>query len=128
MHRNHRLRNRSRQESWPVSLHLAHTKRISARMAAQPCSKSGLAETLARLAMNATAVSKRVQTDHVIAYCVINSVQTGLHALSLQYTSLYTCRPVQCRASPEMHQKEIKSMIAAEACNSWRGTRRLQNH
>ena len=69
-----RLRNRPRLESWPVSLHLAHTKRVSlsVRVAARPSSESGPAGTLARLAimMSATAVSKRVQTDHVIAYVV----------------------------------------------------------
>ncbi len=68
-----RLRNRPRLESWPVSLHLAHTKRVSVRVAARPCSESGQAGTLALLAMSATAVSKRVQTDHVIAYPVYTS-------------------------------------------------------
>ena len=38
------------------------------------------AGTLARLAMIATAISKRVKTDHVIAY-VTNLEQYGLHAL-----------------------------------------------
>jgi hypothetical protein len=58
------LRNRHRLESWPVSLPLAHTKHVSVRVAARPCSESGPAGTLARLAMSAIAESKRVQTDH----------------------------------------------------------------
>ncbi len=67
-----RLRNRPQLESWPVSLHVAHTKRVSlsVRVAAWLSSESGPAGTLAQLAMSATAVSKRVQTDHVIAYPV----------------------------------------------------------
>jgi hypothetical protein len=46
------------------------THEVSVRVAARPCSESGPAGTLARLAMSATAVSKRVQTDHAIAYPV----------------------------------------------------------
>ncbi len=50
--------------SWPVSLHLAHTKRVS--VTGNTC--AGLPPgTLARLAMIAKAVSKSVERDHVIA-------------------------------------------------------------
>jgi ABC-type uncharacterized transport system permease subunit len=65
--------------------------------------------------MIAAATSKSVQTDHVIAYLAINLVQTGLHALTLDYTGLYTYRPLPSWASPRMHQKEINTTIAAEA-------------
>ena len=76
-----RLRNRPRLESWPVSVtvHLAHTKRV-ARHPASPGAAGPAAGTLARLAMIATAISKSVETDHVIVY-VTNLQQYGLHAL-----------------------------------------------
>ncbi len=70
--------NRPLLESWSVSLHLpvAHTKRVSVAAPDWPCSGTAAwAGTLARLAMNATAVSKSVQTDHVIAYCATNLVR-----------------------------------------------------
>ena len=60
-----RLRNRPRLDSWPVSLHLAHTKRVT--RLPSPCTGPATG-TLARLAMIATVVSKSVETDHVIAY------------------------------------------------------------
>ncbi len=112
-----RMTDRPWLERWPVSLHLAHTKRVSA--AALPCSGqpacSGIG-TLALLAMTATAVSKSVQTDHVnvIAHCATNLVQSSLHVLSLHYSGLYLYSPVQSRASQEMHQNENRIIIAAE--------------
>ena len=87
-----RLRNRPRLESWPVSLHLAHTKRVSVAALPGPCSgQAARAGTLARLVMNATAVSKSVQADHIIAYCAINLVQSGLHTLSLCFVQVQPC-------------------------------------
>jgi hypothetical protein len=78
---------------WPVSLHLAHTKRVSVTAPDRPCSSTAArVGTLARLAMNATGVSKSVQTDHIIAYSATNLV--------------LTC------AVPWLHQKEIKSIEA----------------
>ena len=73
-----RLRNRPRLDSWPVSVHLAHTKRVDRHLI--PGAAGPAAGTLARLAMIASAISKRVKTDHVIAY-VTNLEQYGLHAL-----------------------------------------------
>ena len=73
-----RLRNMPLLDSWPVSVHLAHTKRVAQHL--RPGSAGPAAGTLARLAMIATAISKRVETDHVILY-VTNLEQYGLHAL-----------------------------------------------
>ena len=75
-----RLRNRPRLDSRPVSVHLAQTKRVTRHPS--PGAAGPAAGTLARLAMIATAISKRVETDHVIAYIyVTNLEQYGLHAL-----------------------------------------------
>ncbi len=66
---------------WPVSLHLAYTKRVSVTAQDLPCSGTAArACTLARLAMNATAVSKSVQTDQVIAYRVTYLVRSLLRS------------------------------------------------
>ena len=75
-----RLRNRPllARDSWPVSVHLAHTKRVARHPS--PGAAGPVGGTLARLAMIATAISKSVETDHVIAY-VTNLEQYGLHAL-----------------------------------------------
>ena len=73
-----RLRNRPRLDSWPVSVHLAHTKRVARHPS--PGAAGPVGGTLARLAMIATAISKSVEMDHVIAY-VTNLEQYGLHAL-----------------------------------------------
>ena len=78
-----RLRNRPRLDSWPVSVHLEHTKRVArhsipARGAAGPA-----AGTLTRLAMIATAISKSGEADHVIAYRATDFGQHGLHELTL---------------------------------------------
>jgi hypothetical protein len=43
--------------------------------------------------MNTTAVSKSVQTDHVIAYCATNLVQTWLHQLEKEIKSTITAEP-----------------------------------
>ncbi len=58
------LRNRPWLEILPVSLHLAHTKRVKSHWEYLHRPVPG---TLARLAMIATAVSKSVKRDHVIA-------------------------------------------------------------
>ena len=73
-----RLRNRPQLDSWPVSVHLAHTKLVARHPS--PGAAGPVGGTLARLAMIATAISKSVETDHVIAY-VTNLEQYGLHAL-----------------------------------------------
>ena len=78
-----RLRNRPRlaRDSWPVSVHLAHTKQVARHPS--PGAAGPVGGTLARLAMISTAISKSVETDHVsdvIAY-VTNLEQYGLHAL-----------------------------------------------
>ena len=76
-----RLRNRPQLDSWPVSVHLAHTKRVARHPS--PGAAGLVGGTLARLAMIATAISKSVETDHVsdvIAY-VTNLEQYGLHVL-----------------------------------------------
>jgi hypothetical protein len=61
-----RLRNRPRLESWPVSVHLAHTKRVNRHPS--PDAAGPAPGTLTRLAMITTATSKSVETDQVIAY------------------------------------------------------------
>ena len=60
-----RLRNRHRLDSWPVSVHLAHTKRVAGHPS--PGAAGQAAGTLTQLAMIATAISKslRVETDHI---------------------------------------------------------------
>ena len=60
------LRNRPLLDSWPVSVHLAHTKRVALHPSSGAAGPVG--GTLARLAMIATVISKSVETDHVIAY------------------------------------------------------------
>ena len=90
-----RLRNRPQQDSWQVSVHWAHTKRVARHPS--PGAAGPVGGTLARL-------SKSVETDHVIAY-VTNLEQYGLHALTLNYTGLYT----YSRAG--VHQKEIKTFL-----------------
>ena len=55
--------NRHRLDSWPVSVHLAHTKRVAGHQS--PGAAGPAAGTLTRLAMIATAISKRVETDHM---------------------------------------------------------------
>ncbi len=87
---------------WQVSLHLARTKRVSVAAPDLSCSGTAASAALAQLAMNATAVSKSVQSDQVIAYCATNLV-----------VSWY--KPAPSRASPWLRQKEIKSIIASEA-------------
>ena len=72
-----RLRNRPRLDRWPVSVHLAHTKRVARHPS--PGAAGPAVGTLTRLAMIA-AISKSVETDHVIAY-VTNLEQYCLHAL-----------------------------------------------
>ena len=59
-----RLRNRPRPDSWPVSVHLAHTKRVARHPS--PGAAGPVVSTLAQLAMIATVISKSVETDHVI--------------------------------------------------------------
>ena len=68
-------RNRPRLESWLVSVHLT---RVALHLS--PGAAGLAAGTLTRLAMIATAISKRVETDHNIAY-VTDLEQYGLHAL-----------------------------------------------
>ncbi len=60
-----RLRNslRHRLDSWLVSVHLAHTKQVAGHPS--PGAAGPAASTLTRLAMIATAISKRVETDHM---------------------------------------------------------------
>ncbi len=58
-----RLRNRHRLDSWPDPVHLAHTKRVA--LHPSPGAAGPAAGTLTRLAMIATAISKRVETDHM---------------------------------------------------------------
>ena len=97
-----RLRNRPRLESCPVSVHLAHTKRVAWHPS--PGAAGPTAGTLTRLAMIATAISKSVETDHVIAQ--IATIRFARAAgLTLNYTGLYT----YSRAG--MHQKEIKTFL-----------------
>ncbi len=116
-----RLRNRPLLESWPVALHLAHTKRVARHPspgAAGPAAGT-LSTTLARLAMIATAISKRVETDHVIAYSAKDWVQHGLHWHAL---TLYLCWLVYVHTSdysgqPQDVQKEIKNIYSCRgAC------------
>ena len=76
-----RRRNRPRLESWPVSVHLAHTKRVDRHPS--PGAAGPAAGTLTRLAMIATAISKSVEADHVIAYRATDFGQHGLHELIL---------------------------------------------
>ena len=76
-----RLRNRPRLESWPVSVHLAHTKRVDRHPS--PGAAGPAAGTLTRLAMIATAISKSVETDHIIAYRATDFAEYGSHALAL---------------------------------------------
>jgi hypothetical protein len=76
-----RLRNRPRLESWPVSVHLAHTKRVARNPS--PGAAGPAAGTLTQLAMITTAISKSVETDHVIAYRATDLGEYGLHALTL---------------------------------------------
>jgi hypothetical protein len=78
-----RLRNRPRLESCPVSLHLAHTKRGTRTPSPGALADSPEVGTVARLAMIATAISKRVEIDHVIAYRATDLVYLGLHVLTL---------------------------------------------
>ena len=58
-----RLRNRHQLDSWPVSVPLAQTKRVAGL--ASPGTAGSAAGTLTPLAMIATAISKRVETDHM---------------------------------------------------------------
>ena len=91
---------------------LGTLKSVSVTAQDLPCSATAAqAGTLARLAMNATAVSKSVQTDHIIFI--------SCHQLGTESTT-------QCRASQWRHQNEIKSIIAKETCNKWRKATRLQ--
>ena len=100
-----RLRNRPRLDSWLVSVHLTRVA-----WHPSPCAAGLAAGTLTRLAMIATAISKRVETDHNIAY-VTDLEQYGLHAagLTLNYTGLYT----YSRAG--MRRKQIKTFLQARA-------------
>ena len=74
-----RLRNRPRLESWPVSVHLAHTKRVARHLS--PVAAGPAAGTLIRLAMITTAISKSVESDpdHVIAYRATDLGENDLH-------------------------------------------------
>ncbi len=76
-----RLRNRPRLESWPVSVHLAHTKRVNQHPS--PGAAGPAPGTLTRLAMITTATSKSVETDHVIAYRATDLGKYDLHSLTL---------------------------------------------
>ena len=60
-----RLKNRHRLDSWPVSVHLAHTNRVAGHPS--PGAAGPAADTLTQLAMIATVISKslRVETDHM---------------------------------------------------------------
>ncbi len=70
--------------SWFPMLHLAQTKRVSVTAQDRPCpGTAARAGTLALLAMNATAVSNSVQTDHVIAYSATNLVQSLLRTCAV---------------------------------------------
>ena len=76
-----RRRNRPRLESWPVLVHLAHTKRVDRHPS--PGAAGPAVGTLTRLAMIATAISKSVEMDQVIAYRATDVGEYGLHALTL---------------------------------------------
>ena len=73
--------NRPRLDSWQVSVHLAHTKRVARHPS--PGAAGPAAGSLAQLAMIATAISKSVEADHVIAYRATDFGQHGLHELTL---------------------------------------------
>ncbi len=76
-----RLRNRARLESWPVSVHLAHTKRVNWHPS--PGAAGPAPGTLTRLAMITTATRKSVETDHVIAYRATDLGKYDLHSMTL---------------------------------------------
>ena len=98
-----RLRNRPQLESWLVSVHLAHTKRVTRHPS--PGAAGPAAGTLTRLAMITTATSKSVETDHVIAYRATELGEDGLHSVTLNKTGLYAYNPAPCRASPWTNEK-----------------------
>ena len=75
------LRNRPRLDRWPVSVHLAHTKRVA--LHPSPGAAGPAAGTVTRLAMIDTVIRKSVETDHVIAYSATDFGEDGLHALTL---------------------------------------------
>ena len=104
------LRNRPRLESWPVSLHLAHTKRVT--RLPSPCTGPATG-TLARLAMIATVVSKSVETDHVIAYCANFGVQLDPVSI-LDCTRRSLRRLGQARGCTE---KKLKYYSHRSACD-----------
>jgi hypothetical protein len=65
------------------------------------------ARTLARLAIFATATSKRVETDHVIAYRANTWYNLICMSSPCIYTGLYTYITAPSLASPWIHEKEL---------------------
>jgi hypothetical protein len=76
--------------------------------------------------MIATAISKRVEIDHVIAYRATDLVYLGLHELTLYLNKFVHVHPCAFSGQPEDGQKEIKIFIAAEARAQCEGKLRLR--
>ena len=68
---------------------------------------------MARLAMIATAISKRVEIDHVIAYRATDLVYLGLHELTLYLNQFVHVHPCAFSGQPEDGQKEIKNIYSS---------------
>ena len=54
------------------------------------------------------SASKRVQTDHVIAFRATDLVQSVLHALTLNYTGMYIVQHCIVTGKPEAERKKEK--------------------
>jgi hypothetical protein len=63
--------------------------------------------------MIATAISKRVKMDHVMAYSATDLVKLGLHALTLQLNRFVHVHRCTFSGQPEDGQKEIKTIYSS---------------